>query len=113
MYIKENEKVSQTVGWIRENMATWNLICGDSWCDPTIRDCIDMLEKLVEDEMYQLALIIIVKLDKCRYMDKAISKVIVNRINEPNPNIGIITEFIEEFRIIAMKKDIMDKELSF
>lgn len=112
MYIKENEKVSQIVWWIRENLATWDLLCGDSWCDPTIRDSIDMLEKLVESEMYQLALILIVKMDKCKDMDKAISNVIVNRINEPNPNIGIITEVIKEFKIIANQKDIMDKELS-
>lgn len=111
MYLKENENVSTVILWIRNNKFVWDLLCGDCWEDFTVGDCIDILEELISEEMYQLALILICKLDNIRCMDEAISNVIVNRIKDPNPNIGIITECISEFRTIANRKNIMEEKL--
>lgn len=54
MYLKENEKAIQVIKWIRKdatNALIWDILCGDSWFEYTIEDCIDMLEKTAEAEM--------------------------------------------------------------
>lgn len=66
---------------------------------------------MAEEEMYPFALILIAKLGKCEHMDDAITNVIVHRINDPDPNAGIITECINEFKMIADKKDMMKKDV--
>lgn len=111
MHSKENREVSQIVRWIRKNMSIWDVISGDYGFDFTIGDCIDMLEQVTEEEMYPFALILIAKLGKCEYMDDAITNVIVHRINDPDPNTGIIMECINEFKMIANQKDIMKKDI--
>lgn len=111
MIKKENEKVSNIIRWIRRNEAIWGVLCGDYWFDFTIGDFIDMLEKATREEMYEFALILIAKLDQCEHMDEAITNVIINRINEPNLNIGIIMECIKEFKLIATQKGIMENNV--
>ncbi len=108
--MEENENVATVIRWIRNNELVWELICGDCWMDFTVGDCIDILEGLVSEEMYQLALVLLYKLDHVKCMDE-VSNVIVNRIKKPDPSIGIITECIQEFRTIARQKDIIRKKL--
>ena len=114
MYAKENEKTSQVIRWIRRNttnMLIWDVLCGDSWFDYTVGDCIDMLERVAAAEMYQFALILITKLGKCRDMDEAITNIIIKRISEPDSNGGIITDCIKEFKNKKKKKGIMGKNI--
>lgn len=111
MHSKENKTVSQIIRWIRKNTSIWDVISGDCGFDITIGDCIDMLEQTAEAEMYPFALILIAKLGKCEYMDDAITNVIINRINKPDPNVGIIMECINEFKLIANQKDIINKDV--
>ena len=70
MYAKENEKTSQVIRWIRRNttnMLIWDVLCGDSWFDYTVGDCIDMLERVAAAEMYQFALILITILQNAEF----------------------------------------------
>lgn len=111
MILSENEKVSRIIRWIRRNKVIWGAICGNNWLDFTIGDFIDMLENVTREEMYEFALILIAKLDQCEHMDEAITNVIINRINEPNLNTGILMECIQEFKLIATQEGIMEKEV--
>lgn len=70
-----------------------------------------MLENVTREEMHEFALILIAKLDQCEHMDEAITNVIINRINEPNPNTDILMECIQEFKLVATQKGIMEKEV--
>lgn len=111
MYSKENEKAAQIIRWIREsngNQLIWDILCGDSWYEFTVGDCIEMMENTAREEIYEFTLILISRLARCRYMDAAITNIIINRINEPNPDCGIITECIKEFKNIAEQKGIME-----
>lgn len=112
MYTQENEEVSKTIKWARKNTIIWDLICGEEWCDFTVEDYIDMLKKLHTEEMYQLALVLIYKMDMDNHLREAISNVIVNRINKPKNETGIITEYIEEIKKMAIEKDIMKKTIT-
>ena len=114
MYLKENEKAIQMIKWIRKdatNALIWDILCGDSWFEYTIEDCIDMLEKTAEAGMYQFAFILISRLSKCQYMNEAVTNVIVNRINAPSMEFGVITECIKEFRHIAGKRGILKRNM--
>lgn len=114
MYSKENEKTTQIIRWIRKsntNTLIWDILCGDSWFEFTVGECIDMLEKTAEAEIYEFALILITRLGKCEYMGEALTNVIINRINDPSPDFGIITECIREFKKIADQKGIMEKNM--
>ncbi len=110
----ENEKVSQVIKWIRKsngNMMIWDTLCGDSWFDLTVGDCIDMLEQTAEAGMYEYALILIARLNRCQYVDEAITNIIVNRINETSSDVGVITECIKELKNIAKQRNIVEKNV--
>lgn len=114
MYTKENEKAAQIIKWIREsegNKLIWDILCGDTWFDFTVGDCIEMLEKTASAERYEFALILITRLARCRYMDAAVTNILASRINEPSPDIGIITECIREFKKVADQKGIMEENV--
>lgn len=112
MVSKENAHASKMIRWIRKNFIMWDLICGDGLYDYTVKDCIEILEALVTDESYELAFVLLSKVKNCRYVDEAITNVIVNRINKPKLDMGIITECIEEIRDIAIKKDVMEQTIT-
>lgn len=109
MYLKENEELIKVILLIRENVTIWEVLFGNGGHDIAIIDYIDMLEQLVAKELYQLAIILIAKLDSNYQLNMAITNVIVNRINYPTPTKGLITECIEEIKSIANKEDIMGK----
>ena len=109
MYLKENDELTKIILLIREDEIVWEVLCGNSIRNIAVIDYIGMLEELVAKEFYQLAMILLFKLDNCYQLNKAITNVIVNRINNPNTDIGIITECIEEIKSIADKEDIKGK----
>ena len=111
MHLKENEEVSQVIRWIRRNEPIWDVISGECGFDITVEDCIHMLEQVTEEQMYPFALILVSKLGKCECMGEAITNVIVNRINAPDPEVGILMECINEFKMIAIQKGIMQKDM--
>lgn len=106
MYLKENEELTKVLLLVRENVTAWEVLCGNGVRDIAVIDYIDMLEELVAKELYQLAMILITKLDNNCQLNMAITNVIVNRINCPTSNKGLITECIEEIKSIADKEDI-------
>lgn len=114
MHNEENEKASRVIRWIRKsngNMMIWDTLCGDSWFDLTVGDCIDMLEQTAGAGMYEYALILIARLDKCQYVDEAITNIVVNRINEASPDVGVITECIKELKNVAKQRNLMEKNV--
>lgn len=89
----------------------WDTLCGDSWFELTVGDCIDMLERTAKAGMYESTFILITRLAKCRYMDEAVTDIIVNRIMEASPDFGVITECIKGFKNIAKEKDILERNI--
>ena len=110
--MNENIETAKIIKWIRKNPAVWELICGDGWNEFTISDYIDIMEDLVSIGMYPFALILLSKASCCMYLDEAIDTIIINRITKPNPNIGILTETIEEMKNIGNKKSIMKNKIT-
>lgn len=106
--MNENENAIKVINWWRNNRDIWELICGEcTRVEFTISDIISILKNLVDNELYQIAIVLIYQLEKCKYMDDAIDKAIANIINNANPNYGVITECISEFEKMAIEKDLM------
>ena len=113
MHSEENEKIAQIIKWIRQGdtRLIWDILCGDSWFSLTVGDYIEIMEQTVEEGMYEYVLVLITKLSKCKYMNEAITNVIIKRINGPSLEFGVITECIKEFKNIAIQYGIMEKNI--
>lgn len=109
--MKENGEVIRTIKWISKNLTIWGNICNLRGNDLRYEDIIKMLQNLVDNEMYQIALIIMESMRDTIYGEEAIWNLIPKMIGDTGYDKRVITEYIEELSNIVEKNNALNQTI--
>lgn len=109
--MKESGEVIRTIKWISKNLTIWGNICNLRGNDLKYEDIIKMLQNLVENEMYQIALIIMESMRDTVYGEEAIWNLIPRMIGDTGYGKGVITEYIEELSNIVERNNALNQTI--
>lgn len=109
---EESKEIARIIKFVSKNPHYWEMIYDTNSENLTILDTIELMETLLDYKMYQLALMMLKRLEVNVYYDKAIENVIEKRTQESNCIHKLISDCIEEIKIIMNKDDIANEQIS-
>lgn len=109
---EENKEIAKIIKFINKYPRYWEMIYDTNSVNLTMLDTIELLKTLLDHEMYQLALMMLKRLEINIHYSKAIDNVIEKRTKKSNCIHKLISECIDEIKIIMNKDDITNEQIS-
>lgn len=111
MEFKENEVTAKVLAWVRDCPVTWDILQNESGMDIHMKDAVDILEDMLDQELYQMAIVLLGKLDRDQYVHQAITDTLVRRVKEVSHEKGWLTDIVETLKAEIREQGLEEKVL--
>lgn len=112
MEINENQELARIIKWMMDDPTAWEILCNRTNCACNLSDAMLSLDKMLEQGMYQFAILFIAWLSEGDSLHAVLADLLYRWFSTPNNNDCLLTKLTEEMKQLITARDIQDRSFT-
>lgn len=109
---QENKEVKRLLDWAVSNEWAWDLVWGPGIDNYTFIECLNVMQDLIDNEFYQVAVILLVKLLREMRIKEIIGKLAIKRICGCENSSDFLTQCIVDLKNYCIDNNSLNERIS-
>ena len=110
---KENQKLKKLMDWITSHVHAWDMICGSGVDSFSVQECMDIMQPLVNDELYSVAAVLLEKLMRDKEIHDIVGRLVSARVCGYSNEGGFLSECIAAVWAAADESGTLNRIISY
>lgn len=110
---KENQKLKKLMDWITSHGHAWDMICGPGVDSFSVQECMDIMQSLVNEELYSVAAVLLEKLMRDKEIHDIVGRLASARVCGYSNEGGFLSECIAAVWTAADESGTLNRIISY